>query len=70
MESKFLGLLYTLLSRVCTDTDWFLMGPIDADRVLYVNDAPGMGSRRKEDAALVVAKLHLRWLPEWLPESV
>jgi len=35
-----------------TDDDWELAEPIDSDRVTYVNTAPGMGSRIREDARL------------------
>ena len=55
MESKFLGLVYTLLSRMETDADWELAAPFDADRLLYVNKAPGMQSRRNEDRRLQAA---------------
>ena len=52
MESKFLGLLYVLKSRVETDLGWEMCNAIDADRVLYVNTAKGMPSRRREDERL------------------
>ena len=33
MEKLFLGLIYTLFSRVETDSDWALGEAIDADRI-------------------------------------